>query len=153
MAKESFIKKYWEFMEFPLIILIVWTLIAALTPIQDYINKTLFTLISWSVTIFIFGYIGKNSSKEGESVSAKIGAYVGVISGFVGAVVSVILFYTSPDVLLGIIEAASQSGADIETVKTFSKIGIFFGLIISPIFSGAIGALISWIGALIFKKK
>ncbi len=154
--KRKNFRYYWNFVEVPVFILILWSIIGLALPIKNYIPGWSYNVISWAITIFIFGYIGyavvKEKSNEPKD-SAKAGAYAGAIAGLVGAIISIIAFHFSPGMFNEALQQMIQGGLDAGSASTFLKIGIYSSIITAPLFSAIIGALISWISGLIFRNK
>lgn len=145
----------WDIIEDSVLILVVYSVLELFFSVNYYIDK-LFP--SWifniALTIFAFGLIGyKSIKKEKEPTPGKYGAYAGIITGFVGAIIGIITFYFFPEKIAEAVRQAVQSGADPKAVQTFMKIGTYASLVLSPAISAGIGALIAWISASIFKKK
>jgi len=152
MAKKSSFKDIWERIETPAIILIIWTILSQSFSIGEYIGNTLFSILNWGIMIGIFGYLGYSMKKEGEGDSAgKYGAILGVVTGIVGAVLALILFYFVPGSMNEAINQAVQKGGDIEMIKSVIKITLWASLVFGPAISAGIGALISWISSSITK--
>jgi Na+-driven multidrug efflux pump len=105
------------------------------------------------VTLFIFGFVGYNVSKAKDVKAAKVGAWTGVIMGLFSAVLGIISFYAFPDRIIQALAAAAKQGVSSATTMSFLQIGIYVNLILSPLIFGLIGALLAWLGFLIFKKK
>jgi hypothetical protein len=148
-------KEIFEDIESLIIIVLIWSILTTIFPLTDYLNKTLSSVISWIVNFGIFGYLGYRivSEKKDEKYAAKAGAYLGAIIGLAGAVLSLLTFYFFPERIASVIQAAIDKGADRATVELFIKIGLYVNFIIVPIFSAAFGAFLTWLSALIFKKK
>ena len=145
---------YWKIIQGPLYVLVGWNLIGfivACFSYQTYMN--IFSSLSGLVlSILIFGFIGWTAIKDYQGEikhGAWSGALTGVISGLIGAVLSIGMFYLVPEMMQQSLTLAVQKGAPAETVKTFMQIGIFFNLLLAPLISGVIGALISVIASLI----
>lgn len=145
----------WDVIETPVIIIVLYSLLDLAFSISTYINKLFPSWIfSSALTLFAFGLIGyKVINKETKPTPGKYGAYAGIITGFVGAIIGIISFYLFPEKFAEALRQAVQSGADISTVKTFMKIGIFANLVLSPAINAGIGAFIAWVSGMIFKKK
>ncbi len=146
----------WDIIDVSVFIIVIYSLLDLVFSVTTYINK-LFP--SWifgtALTIFAFGLIGYKAVKQKDKPGqiAKYGAYAGAITGFVGAIIGIITFYFFPERLVDAIQQAVQAGADPAMVQTVMKIGLFASLVFSPAINAGIGALISWISGLIFKKK
>ena len=154
-AKKGF-NYVWDIIDVPVFIIVIYSLLELLFQISFYINKLFPSwILSYAITIFAFGMIGyRTINLEKKPVrAARYGAYAGLIAGFIGAIIAIITFYIFPERFVAIIQSAVQQGADPATVQTFMKIGLYAGLIISPAINAGIGALISWLSALIFRKK
>jgi len=147
-------KEYWEIIKIPTYILIAWGVLAFIISIISFsLYVTIFSpLSSWLLTIIIFGFIGWTTIKDHKQtvrIAAWSGALAGIISGFIGAILGILMFYFVPQVIQA---AIAQSGANPELIQDFMKMGIYIGLVTGPLFSGLIGAAISAISALISKK-
>lgn len=146
----------WDIIDVPVFIVVIYSLLELIFSISSHINKLFPSwILSYALIIFAFGIIGYRTInlKEKPNRAARYGAYAGLITGFIGAIIGIITFYVFPERFIQTIQQAVQAGADAATVQTFMKIGLFAGLVISPAINAGIGALISWISALIFKKK
>ncbi len=144
---------YLDFMDLSIIVFTIYAIINMLFPLVNFLGNTITSLISFAVTIFIFGNVGYKISKEKDAEPAKAGAYTGIVVGLISAILAIITFYFFPASLADSIQKAVQAGADRATVETFMKIGLFAGLLITPAIYAAIGALLVWISKLIFRKK
>ena len=159
MQKEETKKDFsyiWDLIEFPVVILVLYSLLDLAFSITDYIGKIFpAAIFGFLLTVFAFGLVGYNTinRKESPSRAARYGAYAGIIVGLAGAVIGIITFYFFPEKIAEAIQKAIQAGADASTAKSIMKIGIYTSLLISPAIDAGIGALISWISASIFKKK
>jgi hypothetical protein len=145
----------WDIIEIPVIIIVLYSLIDLAFSTNLIIDK-LFP--SWifgtALTFFAFGLIGyKTVMKEKNPTPGKYGAYAGLITGFITAIIGIITFYFFPERIAEALQQAAQSGADVSTVETFMKIGIYINLVLSPALSAGIGALIAFVSGMIFKKK
>jgi hypothetical protein len=146
----------WDIIEVPVFIIVIYSLLDLVFSISTYINKIFpSSILSALITIFAFGLIGYNAAKQKSepNESARYGAYAGLITGFVSAIIGIITFYFYPEKIADALAKAAQAGADMSMVKTFMKIGIYASLVLSPIINAAIGAFIAWISGMIFKKK
>jgi hypothetical protein len=145
----------WEIIETPVIIIVLYSLLDLAFPINSYVNELFPSwILSTTISLFAFGLIGYNTiKKEKEPTPGKYGAYAGLITGFIGAIIGIITFYLFPEKIADALRQAAQSGADMSTVQTFMKIGIYVNLVLSPAINAGIGALIAWISGMIFKKK
>ncbi|NCN86300.1 hypothetical protein GW932_00545 [archaeon] len=155
MKKKKSFKDIWEVIEFPLIFLLIWALLNMVLDLQNLMGKVFYMIISWAITILVFGYVGYQvvKNKEDEKASAKHGAYLGAFYGIISAIIGIISFYVFPEKIEEAIRLAAEQGVDPNVVRTFAKVGVYASLVFSPLFTAAIGALISWISGLIFKKK
>jgi len=153
-GKKTF-SEIWDIIDVSVFILVIYSLLELIFSISSYINNLFPSwILSYAITIFAFGLIGyKAVKKEKKPTPGKYGAYAGLITGFIGAILGIISFYAFPERFVATIQVAVQQGADPATVQTFMKIGLYASLIISPAINAAIGALIAWISGLIFKKK
>lgn len=148
---------YWKIIKIPFAILVAWSLLGLIIAITNYsLYTTIFSNISgWIITIAVFGFIGYHTTKDhkGEKKHAFwAGGLTGVIYGFIGAIFSIIMINTVPDFTAAALARATAQGVDTATMENFLKIGAFVGLITGPLFSGVIGAIISWIAGLLGKK-
>lgn len=153
--KKSF-DEVWDIIEISVYILVGYSLLDLFFSVNTYISK-LFpaTIFSILLSIFAFGTIGYIASKEklAPNISAKYGAYSGLIVGLVGAIIGIISFYVYPEKFAEALQQAVQAGADAAMVQTMMKIGVYANLVLAPAINAGIGALIAWISGLIFKKK
>ena len=145
---------YWKIIKIPTYVLIGWSVLAFIISMISFdLYNTIFSSLSGLfLVIAVFGFIGWTAvkdHKEGTKTSAWAGALAGAVSGFAGAIISILMFYIVPDVILAV---AAQSGADPAALQGFMQIGFFIGLITGPLFNGLIGAAIAAIAALIAKK-
>jgi len=148
---------YWKIIRIPLAILVAWSLIGLIIAIVNYTLYTqIFSNISgWIITIAVFGFIGYTTTKDhkGEKKhSFWAGGIAGAISGFITAIISIIRLYLVPEVSVEAIAIGTSRGIDAATMETSLVISTYAGLILIPLVSGLIGAIISWIGGLIGKK-
>ncbi len=149
---------YWKIIKIPLAILVGWSLLGLIIAIIDFnLYTTIFSNISgWIITIAIFGFIGYHTKKDfkGENKNAFwAGGLTGIIQGFIGAIIAIIMINLVPDFLAATLSQATASGgADPAIIEKAIKIGLYVGLRTGPLFSGIIGGFISWIGGLISKK-
>lgn len=153
-AKKNF-DYIWDIIELPVFIIVAYSLLDLFLSVGTYIDK-LFPawILSTAITIFAFGLIGYNAvKKEKNPTPGKYGAYAGLIVGFVSAILGIITFYYFPEKIAETLQKAAQSGADVSMAHSFMKIGIYISLVISPAINAGIGAFISWVSGLMFKKK
>jgi len=155
-AEKEF-KYYWKIIRIPLAILVAWSLIGLIIAVISYsLYSTIFSNISgWILTVAIFGFIGYHTTKDhaGEPKHGFwAGLITGIISGFIGAIIGIIMINLIPDFTSAALAQATTQGVDAATLEKFIRIGAYFGVITGPLFSGVIGAIISWIGGLIGKK-
>jgi hypothetical protein len=122
---------------------------------EDYFGEKILSLLGWMINITTFGYVGYSAIKKKNDIlyAIKEGAYLGAIIGFVSAALGIISIYMYPEKTQEIIQSAIQNGADPIKAMLFIKISAFSNLIFIPLFSAAIGAILTWIPAMIFKKK
>lgn len=145
----------WDTIELPVVLLIAYSLLDLFFSVTTYIGKIIPVWIFGALlTIFAFGIIGWKVAKNNElEFATRYGAYAGLVVGLASAVIGLITYYFYPEKIADALQAAAQSGADMSVVQTFMKIGIYASFIISPAINAGIGALISWVSSLIFKKK
>ena len=148
---------YWKIIKIPLAILVGWSLLGLIIAIINYnLYTSIFSNISgWIITLAVFGFIGYTTTKDHQGANKHgfwAGGLTGAIYGFIGAIFAIIMINLVPDFTAATLAQASASGADPATMEQFIKIGLYIGLITGPLFSGVIGAIISWIGGLIGKK-
>jgi hypothetical protein len=155
VKKKKGIKDLWEDIDVPVIILVVWSAVVLFFRVDQFISsKLIYNILSWGITLVVFGYIGYSlAGKKRGKDATRAGAYAGVIVGFVSAVLAIIAYYIFPGFFDAQIAEAVKAGADIGTVNLFMKIGLYASLIISPVISGVIGAFASWIGSKVHKVK
>ncbi len=148
---------YWKIIKIPTLILIGWSVLGFIISVVSFsLYATIFSpLAGWLLTIIIFGFIGWTvikDHKEGVKIAAWAGALSGAISGFVGASISILMFYLVPEIIEAAMQQVAQAGGDIAAVQSFMAIGVFIGLITGPLVYAIIAAIISTIAALIAKK-
>ena len=97
MEKKGF-HFYWEKIEIPVYVLIAWSVVALL--LQMYGGEAAAKVLQytgWIVYLAIFMYIGYDIKKNHKDTSApKAGALTGAISGLVGAVLGILIYYIAP---------------------------------------------------------
>jgi len=76
----------------------------------------------------------------------------GIIAGFIGAVISLIMFYLVPDLKEYTLSQAAAQGAPAASIEPFIAIGMYLGLITGPLVLAILGVIISAIAGLIAKK-
>jgi Na+/proline symporter len=146
----------WDIIDDSVIIILVYYLLELFLNINLYIGKVMPSQIfSTALMIFAFGLVGYRVTKQKEhsEKAAKYGAYSGLIIGLISAIVGIITFYMFPERIAEALKQASQTGVDTSTVKQFMKLGLYVNFVLSPAIYAGIGALISWVSSLIFKKK
>jgi len=147
----------WEIIRVPLFILIVYSILTSFLPSDIYNSKTFpLWIINSLVSLFSFGYVGYKSIKimNNSKFAIKAGAYTGAILGLIGAILGLVLVYFFPERFESVfIEMSNSLHLEKSIIKYVFKIISWINLIIGPIFNGLIGALISWLSALIFKKR
>jgi len=157
MGKKRGLKFYWEFMDTPVIIFALYTLLNLVFPLTNYIGTVFASILSFAVTIFVFGFVGfkisRRETKKEEIHYGKAGAWSGAVMGLISAVLGILSFYLLPANFTQAIQNAVNAGASAATVKTFMQIGLFISLIITPIIYGLIGALLTWISKFIFERN
>lgn len=154
MKKESDFKKIWSVIEPFVLILFIWTLVTTLFPIQKYLGNVLSSILTWVIQIGCFVILGFELSKSKDKISAaKYGAWLGAILGLFFALIGIFSFYFFPANYQEAINVAIQAGADASLVNLFVKIGLYFNLIFTPLITGAISALITWLSYMLFRKS
>ena len=157
MEKKRGLKFYWEFMDTPVIIFSLFTLLTLIFPLTNYVGTTIASIISFAVIIFVFGFVGfkisRRENKKEEVRYGKAGAWSGAVMGLISAVLGILSFYLLPANFTQAIQNAVNSGASASTVMTFLQVGLFVGLILTPVIYGLLGALITWISKFVFKEK
>jgi len=152
-AKKEF-SDYWKIIKIPTYIMIAWSILGFILSIVSFsLYSMIFSAMAgWILVIAVFGFIGWTAVKdhnEGVKIAAWSGALSGVIAGFIGAVIAILMFYIAPDVIL---QQAASTGVDISQLQSFMQIGLFIGLVTGPLLNGIIGAIISSIAGFIGKK-
>lgn len=148
---------YWEKINLPFFVLLAWSiaaLIVAFVSIETYsiIFSGVNNIIVQILVLAFVGYTMAEYKTTSCSQCAWGGALTGVLAGFVGAVVSLILIYTAPQILNQAITQATAQGADAGMVEVFARIGAWVGLITGPLIAGLLGGLIAWLAGLVTKK-
>ncbi len=153
--QERNFKYYWEFIDVPVGILVLWTILVLAFQVNNYLPEIIYGILNWGLIIVVFGYVGFVLSKEGNKPKncTKAGAYAGAISGLIGAIAAIIAFHVSPGIFNEALQQMIQAGMDTQSANTFLSIGLYMGIITGPLFNAFIGALIAWISGLIFRKK
>jgi len=160
LSKEEKIDPLWATIKFPIFILILYSIFTNLLPSHfSRQNSLVIGLISFLITIFAFGYIGYISIKKlkDSKFALKAGFYAGAISGFLLAVFGLGLVYFFPErfsyTLSEIGSKLRDLGLSTDLAYTLLIISSWINLLLGTLFNALIGALISWISALIFRKK
>ncbi len=148
----------WDLIEIPVYILVGYSLLDLILSVNSYIDKLFPSWIfSTALTIFAFGLIGYKAIKQKipskTNDIAKYGAYAGLITGFVSAIIGLITFYFFPEKIAEALQKAAEAGADVAMAQTFMKIGLYINLVLSPAINAGIGALIAWISGMVFNSK
>lgn len=156
MAKSK-LKEYWEIMKIPVYILVGWSVLGLIVAAISFdLYATIFSQAAEIIiTIAAFGFVGYTAVKDHKKTAGeafKIGAMAGIITGFAGGVISIIMSFAAPEIIEFAIQTAVSSGAARGQVEGLIKIGIYIGVITGPIVNGIIGGLLSLIGGLIGKK-
>lgn len=149
-------KDYWKIIKVPTYVLIAWSVLGFIISIISFsLYTTIFSpLASWFLMLAVFGFLGWTTikdHKETTKIAAWSGALAGIISGFVGAILSIVMINFVPAALQLALAQVSQGGAT-QISEGFIKIATYFSLITGPLFSAIIGAIIAVIAALIAKK-
>jgi len=156
MHKKKSFNDIWDIIDISVYILIGYALLDLFFSISTHIQKVFpAAIVGVLLTIVAFGSIGYISSKEKEDpkTTARYGAYAGLIIGFITAIIGIISFYVYPEKMAEAIMKAVEAGADAAMIQTIMKITTYANLVIGPAINAGIGALIAWLGSLIFKKK
>ena len=148
---------YWAIIKIPTLVLIAWAVLGFIFSIISFsLYQTIFSSVAgWILTIAVFSFIGWTTVKDHKGtvgIAAWGGALSGVIAGFIGAIIAILMFYFVPAFSQLAIAQATAQGADVAMVRNFMAIGIFIGLITGPLINGLVGAAISAIAGLIAKK-
>ena len=115
MKKKEGLKECWDLIDMSVIIVVFYTVVNLIFPLQNIIGNTLSTILALVVTVFAFGLIGYKVSREKNIKAVRAGVYAGVIIGIASAVLSIIAFYLLPDTFAAAINQAVQSGAPAAT--------------------------------------
>lgn len=147
--------KYWKYIEIPVYVLVVWSIISILLQIYVPGSSSGLAFIGPIVTIAVFSYVGFSVIKDGKEIglAVRAGALGGAISGLVSALLGLIMFYAVPGMYAEAIRQAVEAGAPAETARSFIQIGVYIGLVISPAISALIGAGVSAISAWVVKRN
>lgn len=149
--------QYWEIIKTPTLVLIVWSVLGLIVSLISFslYMKIFSSIAGWVISIAMLafaGWIAVKDHKENIGVAAWSGALTGAIAGFVGAIISIIMFYTVPQLYELAIQSVVSQGIDAETVRSMLSITIYIGLITGPLISGVVGAILAAITGLIAKK-
>jgi len=150
---------YWKIVKVPFFILIGWnilSLIVAKISIQQYYS--IFGGYSSLVLgILVYAFVGWTIVADHKGSVANGfwgGAVLGVISGFVAAVIGILTIHLVPDVVEPSISQMVSSGMAEETARQFIQVGTYINLVINPLVAFILGGLISLLVAFItFKFK
>ena len=147
----------WEIIKIPIFVMGLYSILTSFLPL-DISNSKIFPLwlVSLLISLFSFGYIGYKAIKlkQETKFALKAGAYAGAIVGFIGAVLGLILIYFFPDRFAQTIyEISKSTNIDASLIKSLLVLISWINLVTGPVFNGLFGALLSWLSALIFKKK
>lgn len=152
-------KFYWDIIEFPFYLGIIWIIASTVTAIFSF--SLYLSIFSWysNLIIFlaIFGFIGWRAVKErktGLKEAAWAGAIAGVLIGLISAVISIVLVNFFPQILEFYVQQALQisSEAPADFLRSAIKIQAYVGLITGPLINAIIGAVASTLTGLVAKK-
>ncbi len=144
----------WSIIETPVIFFVVYSLLVLVLPVESWIGATFSSVISILVAFYVFGLVGYGVAKNNVEIKpSKAGAYSGAVMGLASAVVGVVSYYIYPEKIAQVIQAAVKKGVDAGTIQTVIQIGIYVNLLIDPIIYALIGAFLSWLAFLIFRKR
>ncbi len=148
-------QNYWELMETPIIVFVIYSLITMVFPLKDYLGSVAATIIGILIILYVFGIIGYRIAKEKnkELKPLKVGAWTGALTGFISAVIAILTYYLYPERIMQIIAEATKAGATAQITTTMIQVGLYIGLITSTLIYAGIGALIAWLSFLIFRNK
>ena len=151
--KVSF-ENIWEVIKIPSYVMIAWSILglvlfATMTSLQKEIQY-----FSWIVLIIVFGLVGHYGIKAKFKLGqiAKSGAYCGAITGLFGAVLNLIVFLVYPAIFQQAILEMTAAGLSPEQAKNYFQFSMYFGIVIGPLFSAAMGALVSFIAGYLLKE-
>ncbi len=156
--REKTVDNLWEIIKIPVFILGVYTILMTFIEfnVNNFNSSLVYSLsvISIVVTLSCFFYVGYQSVKKlnNANFAIKAGAYTGGIVGLIGAVLGIFLIYAFPSYYNETISEIVKLGYSKESVLILLKIISWINILFSTAFQALIGALFSWIGALIFKK-
>ena len=148
-------KFYWNIIEFPFYLLLVWTLGAFIISMFSF--SLYLSIFSWYsgliVSLALFGIVGWSAVKDHKATikeSAWAGAVLGAMIGVVSAVVSILIVYLVPAFIDYSLQQALNSGAQVsrDMLITISKVSSFISLITAPLINGLIGAAIAAVAGL-----
>lgn len=117
--------------------------------------QTSISILGIILQVACFSYIGFKLTKtklEKSSISLLAGLVSGVIVSFVGAIIGIISVYLFPSSYAYAMDLLLEQGFSKEIILANLQIASWINLIVGPIVLGIIGAVISWISFLIFKK-
>jgi hypothetical protein len=142
----------WPTIEIPVYGLSAWSLLSLLLSAYQLLSPTVLGIIGWVLSFAAFGYIGGTMKGCGAKAAAKMGALAGLFVGCVNALLSVFSFYYYPQIFEQAFSEAIAQGVPAETAQNFMMIGVYAGLIITPLIMAGIGALISIVSAWLMKN-
>lgn len=86
------------------------------------------------------------------SLSFVAGLVSGVIVSFIGAIIGIISVYFFPSTYSSVMNMLLEQGFSREIILLNLQVASWINLILGPIVLGIIGAVVSWISFLIFRK-
>jgi Na+/serine symporter len=153
---EKDLNYYWKIIKYPLVAYIVWMVAGFVVSLISFsLYMSIFgSFAGYAVIILVMGIAGYTAvadHKGGIKHAAWSGALIGIIGGFIGAIISIIMAYAVPELLEMSVTAAVEQGAEAGMVEKFVMIGMYINLVLGPLIYGVIGAIISSIGGWISK--
>lgn len=148
------------------IVLVPSAILIAYTILSSTLQKLIYlasTQIQTSISIFgillqiaCFAYIGfklTESKLEKSSISFFAGLVSGAVVSFVGAIIGIISVYFFPSSYSYAMDLLLEQGFSKEIILANLQMASWINLIIGPVVLGIIGAVVSWISFLIFKRR
>jgi len=144
----------------PSAILVAYTILTSMLQKWIYLTSSQFqtglSIFGIFLQIACFGYIGFSLTKTNikkSSLSFLAGLFSGAIVSFIGAIIGIISVYFFISSYSSAIDLLLEQGFSREMILINLQIASWINLILGPIVLGVIGAVVSWISFLIFKRR